>query len=181
VSDAYLTTAEAATLGATLTAFPGVSDLLAEADAALEALLLAASIDLDHAMPYQGAKYDADQVRAFPRYAHRVGSAELVQPSERAVGVSGFPAVWDWDDDANAAVAPRTVKIACILQAADIRANPEHRQRLDAIRSGLASQSIGSHAESYVNPGDLPGGLTGLCDRAQRLMEPYRLKTSPMI
>lgn len=177
---AYLTATAARTLGATVNALPGVSTLLAEDDDALGVLLLVASIDIDSAMPYQGVKYDADQDRAFPRYAHRVDASDLRQPSERVRGAASV-AVWDWDDDASAAVVPDAVKLATLLQAASILNDPEFRGRLDAIRSGLASQSIGALSETYLKPADLPGGMTGLCDRAQRLIEPYRLKTSPML
>jgi len=178
MSDNYLTTTDARTLGATLSALPGVSTLMAQSDAALAALLYAASIDIDQAMPYQGCKYAADQEREFPRYAHAMDRGQIRQPSESL----GFPVhVWDWDTAENAAAVPHSVKLACLIQAASILTDPGLRARLEAIRSGLASQSIGSLSESYVAPTAIPDGLTGLCDRAQRLMERYRLRSGGLL
>jgi len=174
VEGAYLDVPEARSLGATL---PDLTALLAKTDDDLAVLLLAASWDLDAAMPYQGAKYDTTpggQVREFPRL-QRSGGASVSAPAP-AVGVG----VWDWDSDTQAAVVPKQVKLACVYQAASLL-DPSFRGRLEAIRSGLASQSVGSLSESYVTPGSIPGGLSGLCERAQRLMDRYRLRSAPLL
>lgn len=167
VSGAYLDVPEARSLGATLPG-AGVTALLAKSDDELAVLLLAASLDLDAAMPYQGVRYEADQAREFPRYQRAEGSAGNV------------PGVWDWDIDPDAAVIPQRVKFACLHQAASLL-DPGFQRRLEAIRSGLASQSVGSMSESYLKPTDLPGGLNGLCNKAQRLMDSYRLRTAPLL
>ncbi|MCC6681504.1 MAG: hypothetical protein IT445_11440 [Phycisphaeraceae bacterium] len=185
MSDSYLTVAEAREWGASLPG-TGVTTLMAKTDEQLGVLLFAASLDIDAAMPYQGVKYDAsgDQVREFPRY-QRVVTSQQPAPPEWAVGqglalpVAGI-GVWDWDSDTDTAVVPDQVKIACLYQAASL-CDESFQGRLDAIRSGLASQSVGSMSESYLKPTDLPGGLSGLCDRAQRLMDRYRLRSAPLL
>lgn len=173
VSGAYLDVPEARSLGATL---PGadLAALLAKSDDELAVLLLGASIDIDAAMPYQGAKYAAGQVRQFPRVSR------VVDPDPRSGSTPTGADVWDWDDQTQTAVVPIAVKTACLYQAASLL-DETHRARLDAIRSGLAAQRVGSLSESYLKPADLPGGLNGLCDRAQRLMDPYRLRTAELL
>ena len=176
VSGAYLDVPGARTLGATL---PQLTALLAKTNDELAVLLLAASLDLDAAMPYQGVRYEADQAREFPRYQRAVDRTQIHTPSETLGGAVG---IWDWDDPSGAAVVPDRVKIACLYQAASLL-DPSFQRRLDAIRGGLASQSIGSMSESYLKPTDLPGGLSGggLCDRAQRYMNKYRLRSAPLL
>lgn len=181
-ADSYIPTiTEAKTLGATLTALPGVTALMATGDAELGALLLAASLDIDTAMPYQGCKYDPSQEREFPRYVNPLGNQQrMIDYQQSAIG-NWIPGVWDWDSDTSAAIVPATVKMACLLQAASIKTDPNFRGRLDAIRSGLAAQSIGSLSETYLAPASLPGGMTGLCDRAQKLMDRYRLRSGGLL
>lgn len=149
---------------------------------------LAASFDIDNAMPYQGCKYDLTgaQVREFPRYANVGDYPSIIRtPGERMGNMLwGFPGVWDWDPTANTAVVPDKVKAATIWQAAYIM-DPKWRDRLDAIRSGVDQVQIGSYREAYTARGGVPpggvGGVTGLCDRAQRLVERYRLKSGGML
>ncbi len=174
IDGAYLDVASARSIGVTL---PGLTALLAKSDEDLAVLLFAASIDLDAAMPYQGVKYSADQLREFPRYQRATDCIEVITPLEAYYG--GVP-VWDWDNDTNTATVPDQVKIACIYQAASLL-DPSNQRRLEAIRSGLAGTSIGSLSETYMKPTDLPGGLTGLCDKAQRYMDRYRLRTGPLL
>lgn len=175
---AYLATPAARTRGAVLAAMPGVPALLSSDDATLAALLLAASIDIDSAMRYQGLKYAPDQVREFPRY--RDATADRRRDADTGQYLTSSP-VWDWDSDAGVAVVPQAIQDACIIQAAWINASPEASARLDAIRSGLAAQSIGSLSETYLTPSSLPGGFSGLCNRAQQLCERYRLKTGGLL
>jgi hypothetical protein len=164
---------------------PGLATLLAKSDDDMGILLFMASLDIDAAMPYQGVRYDVSggQVREFPRY-QRVGvrgqgsgistDSCLLTPSPSGV--------WDWDSDTDAAVVPKQVKIACLYQA-NALCDAQFGKRLEAIRSGLASQSVGSLSESYLKPADVPGGLSGggLCDRALRLMSRYRLRSAPFL
>lgn len=177
----FATVAEARELAASLPP-PDVAALLAKSDDDVGILLFMASLELDAAMPYQGVRYGADQAREFPRYQRVSGLGSGVSGLETsAIGnQQSAMGVWDWDSDTNAAVVPKQVKIACLYQAAWLL-DPSFRGRLEAIRSGLASQSVGSLSESYLKPADVPGGLTGLCDRAQRLMSKYRLRTAPLL
>ena len=181
VAGSYLTVAESHELGLVI---PGsaMAALLTKNDSELAALLLAASWDIDHAMPYQGVRYAADQVRQFPRYQRAYGLSQphvLNSPTAQLVPPPGA-GVWDWDDDANAAIVPERVKLACLHQAASLL-DETFRGRLEAIRSGLASQSIGSLSETYLKPADIPGGLSGLCDQAQRLMDYYRARSGGLL
>jgi len=185
MSDFYFDDITAArTFAASFTALPEVAALLAEDDDALAALLLIASIDIDHAMPYQGAKFDATgaQPREFPRWANTHDRPALPTPANHLTGPHpghGLPIVWDWDADNDAAIVPDNVKLATLLQAAHDRADPAFAERMEAIRSGLTGQSIGSWSESY-DPAATPGGPSGLCDRAHRLMERYRLRSGAL-
>jgi len=176
ISGAYLTAVEARELGA-VTAGSAITTLLAKDDTELATLLLAASWDLDHAMTYQGVRYEADQAREFPRYKRQLGTPDLRQPREQLTGSVG---VWDWDSSTNTAIVPERVKLACLHQAASLL-DTNFRGRLDAIRSGLASQSIGSLSETYLKPADIPGGLSGLSDLAQRLMDYYRARSGGLL
>jgi hypothetical protein len=169
----FATVAAARELAASLS---GLDVLLAKSDDDMGILLFMASLEIDAAMPYQGVKYytttgGGGQVREFPRYQRVTGST-----SNAGVGV------WDWDSATNAAVVPKQVKIACLYQA-NALCDSQFGKRLEAIRAGLASQSIGSMSESYLKPSDLTGGVSGsgLCDRAQRLMDKYRLRSAPLL
>lgn len=179
IDGSYLTVVAARELGASL---PGLTTLLAKTDEQLAVLLFASSLDIDAAMPYQGCKYDTsgEQVREFPRYQRVATSYESLAMSQGVAIPGAGVGVWDWDSDTDTAVVPDQVKIACLYQAASL-CDDAFRGRLDAIRSGLASQSVGSMSESYLKPSDLPGGLTGLCDRAQRLLDRYRLRSAPLL
>lgn len=172
----YLVASEARALAAALPA-ADLAALLAKTDADLAVLLFAASLDIDAAMPYQGVKYDTTgaQVREFPRLQRSGGASDALAPTHLSP-----PGVWDWDATSGAAVVPKQVKFACLYQAASLL-HPGFRGRLEAIRSGLASQSVGSLSESYLTPGSIPGGLSGLCERSQRLMDRYRLRSAPLL
>ncbi len=177
MTESYLESTDARELAGSL---PELTALLAKTDDELDVLLYAASLDLDAAMPYQGVRYEADQAREFPRYQRVLGLGYGVLDTSTINQTSSWPGVWDWDIDTDAAIVPLQVKIACLYQAASLL-NPGFRSRLEAIRSGLAGQSVGSMSESYLPPGSVPGGLTGLCDKAQRYMDKYRLRTAPML
>jgi hypothetical protein len=175
--ESYLTTDDARVLAATL---PGMTTLLAQTDDALGMLLLAASIDLDASMRFQGAKYDPTQEREFPRLP---GGPSRRSDCNLSYGLDSpppaAPLVWDWDSVNNVAVVPDLVKIACCYQAAWLL-DPTHARRLEKIRSGLAAESTGGMSETF-NTAALAAGFSGLADRAQRLMERYRLKRGKML
>lgn len=155
---AYLTASQARALATGTPGQPGLSTLLALDDLALAGLLLLASIDIDHAMPYQGTPYDTTgaQERAFPR-------------------ATSDGQVLDWDSATSSAIVPSPVKLACLYQAAWLT-DAANTARIEAIRAGLASQSIGSLSESYQSVASIPGLASSLCDRAARLMDRYRLR-----
>lgn len=179
ITDSYLTIDEARDY---LAALPGLTALAALEDEALGLQLSLASIDLDASMRFQGRKVDARQVREFPRVAY--GRALNDQRVGVVVnGLGSIPTdavVWDWDEAGTTPVVPEAIKIAALYQAAWLL-KPELAGRLEAIRSGLASQGIGSASESYLKPGDLGNAVTGLSDRAARILEKYRLKTGKLL
>lgn len=190
VTGAYLTVTEARSLGLALAKIPGanIDALMAEDDVAISAILLEASLDIDNAFPFQGCKYDLTgaQIREFPRYANVGDYPSIIRtPGERMGNMLwGFPGVWDWDATLNKGIVPDNVKRATMYQAGYLL-DPKWRDRLDAIRSGVTSTKIGSFSEDYTargshQPGGV-GGVTGLCDRAQRLMERYRLKSGGLL
>lgn len=160
-------------------ALPGLAAMAALDDAPLAALLLAAANDIDAAMRYQGRKAASSQIREFPRVAY--GRPVNQWPSDFAFARDSDAVVYDWDADTNTAIVPESVKLATLYQAAWLQ-QPANAARLEAIRSGLASQSIGSASESYAKPAELAElGQTGLSDRAARIMERYRLKTGRLL
>lgn len=175
--DAYLTTDEARLLAQSL----GVT--LPEDDTALAAALLVASLDIDAAMRYQGRKYavDGTQEREFPRIPDVSG---LCAVSATVTGGSA-ETVWDWDDDANAAVVPDQVKMAVVFQAAWAASSTatETTRRLEAIKSGLKSQQIGSASEQYATIAEMTAGIgaSALCERSLRLMQKYRISTGALL
>ena len=176
---AYLTTLEARTLAATL---PGLAALLALDDAVLAATLELATLDVDTAQNYQGHKCDQNQKREFPRVAYgQPVEGQLIQVPA-LVPMTPDTVIWDWDPAANAgvgaAVVPDKVLLACLYQAAWLL-NPKYAARLENIRSGLASQGIGTASESLQKPGEMD--QTGLCDRAARIMNKYRLRSGRML
>jgi|GEM_PF-4215142 len=177
----FPTVAAAREHAAAFTAMPGMTALLAKSDTELAALCLAATLDIDSAMPYQGVRYDSAQEREFPRYANSLGNARRMADYQQSPVGTWVSGIWDWDAEADVAVVPANVKLATLLQAASILTNPALRERLEAIRSGLAAQSIGSLCETYLAPASIPGGLTGLCDRAQKLMDRYRLRSGGLL
>jgi hypothetical protein len=183
-SGSYLSVADARALAGTL---PGFAGLLAKDDATLAALLALATVDIDVAMRYQGRKFDPSQQLEFPRVAYGDLSPSTVQSMELSPfpylpGVGGGSVIWDWDNDANAAVVPQKVKIACLCQAAWLTSS-QFAARLEAIRSGLAGQSIGTGSETYLKPADLAAmsGGVNLGQRAAQIMELYRLRSGVML
>ena len=164
----YLTTSEADELA---NALPGLTAWkAATADAKLAALRRASS-ETDHAMPYQGRRYDPAQGTQFPRVAFedrtRVGyfPRDVTSPTSPAV-------VWDWDATSNTAAVPRDVKLAVVYQA-DSVLDGSREPRLTNQHDGVVYDLTGALAESYkLNTG--PGVHTGLCRQAWLLMRKYR-------
>jgi hypothetical protein len=177
--NAYLEADEARVLGAAL---PGLATLIAKDDATLAMLLSLASIKIDAAMRYQGRKYAADQVREFPRVAYGDNLDNTIVWANP--GLQGIvpDVVWDWDSENSSAVVPQIVKVATLYQAAS-SLDASLASRLEAIRSGLKGQQIGTASETYATLAEMAavGGLTGLCDEAHRLMERYRLRTGRIL
>lgn len=166
----YLTVAAADELAATLPALAAWSAATSP-DKALA--LERASIDIDGAMPYQGRKYDAEQVNQFPRVAYDDG-AGAGPPSAAPAGAFSPPVVWDWDAALSAAAVPEDVLLAVVLQA-DANLAGQREPRLAAQHDGVVYDLTGSIAESYkYNRG--PGVSTGLCRAAWVLLRKYRLK-----
>jgi len=176
---AYLLPADARTIAASL---PGMAALLALDDSTLGALLLGATLDLDGAMPYQGRKYDPTQALEFPRVAY--GPPAQSFSAFLATGAPYTPdtIIWDWDPDALVPFVPYVVQVACLYQVAWLL-DPSNSERLEAIRSGLAAQTMGPASETYVSPAVLAalGLLSGLSSRVAQLMQRYRLKTGSLL
>jgi hypothetical protein len=176
----YLTTSDADALAATL---PGLAAFVAAADPVKAAALELATDRFDTARRYQGRKYDAAQALEFPRVAYESGASAFDRgvasaAAERSTGAQ----IWDWDDDANAAVVPDRVKRAVLYEANAI-IDGSRDEILDAIANGLASQSAGGLSESYRNPADQggAGGVPTLCRDAERISRSYQLRSGRVL
>lgn len=178
---AYLTVTEAPSLAANM---PGTTALLVLVDDAMAALLLLASLDIDVAFKYQGRKFNGElQEREFPRIPYGTirqtpGIINTYYP-----GTAPTPKIWDWDPLANGgqggAVVPPTVQYATIWQAVWLL-QPQFAARLEAIQSGLKQQSIGTASETFAGLLEVPGGFSGLGDRAARMLNKYRIRTGQL-
>jgi len=176
--DRYLTTAaEGRTLAAGL---PGLDAVLALDDDAFLGLATLASIDIDAAMAYQGQKFDITpgaQQREFPRipYPENVGDWR----SRMQFGFIGWTfsedQIWDWDMATKTAIVPPEVKVACLYQMAWLL-QPKFAARLEAIRSGLTDQKIGTASESMAD-----AGSNGLGRRAHQIMAQYGRTTGKLL
>lgn len=151
--NSYLNAGPARDLAAELPA-THMAAVNAATDDALQAALNQASIDVDAAGPYQGRRYDADQVREFPR----IDGDRLVD-----------------EDAAGEAVVPTAVLLAVLHQANSILAD-KRRKRLEARHDGVVSQGVGSLNEAY--DGEEPELL---CMQAARLMRRYELSTGRIL
>ena len=171
----YLTTAAADDLAATV---PTLAAWSAATSPNKARGLERASLDVDNAMPYQGRKYDADQVNQFPRVPYDDDLARAAGVGLDGAGTSP-PAVWDWDASLNEAVVPEDVRLAVVLQADAILAG-EREPRLAAQHDGVVYDLTGSIAESYKYTQG-PGVSTGLCRAAWVLLRRYRLKSGKVL
>lgn len=77
-------------------------------------------------------------------------------------------------------MVPQNVLQAMIYQAAWLL-NSSYASRLEDIRSGLIEQQIGTGHQQLAKASDMAGGTVGLCDRAARIMEFYRLRSGRML
>lgn len=189
LATAYLTPAEARVMMAGLPAVL-VGTLPAQSDADLIGLLWAASVDLDVGIKYQGRRLIETQEREFPRLAY--GPAPITR--QFAMGYPGFfglvypfsadTKIWDLDltgatTGTVSAIIPRPVKMATIYQAAWLLKG-EYAERLELLKSGLASRQIGTGQEALVKQADLLGSQ-GLGMRAATIMETYRLRSGRIL
>lgn len=179
----YLTAADARTLAG---ANPFLATLVAQSDAALAALLLAASVDVDVAFKYQGRKFNPTQEREFPRVAYgapalvnQFGVPTMQAPGGLPLALTADTIIWDWDSTGSAAVVPPAVLLASLYQAAWLL-KPEFAGRIEAIRSGLYEQNIGSGRETYADRNG-PFVNDGLGARASQIMRKYQLQTGAML
>lgn len=182
--EAYLTEEEVQTLGTPLAAvIGGMPALLALGGDSLVAVLGLASNDVDRAMPYQGRKYAPLQVLEFPRIPYGSFTRRDQNMPVGAELALNSPAlmVWDWDATNNVPIVPDAVKLACLLQGAWIMSadGKAATKRLEAIRSGLASQQIGTAQEAYNLAAATAGG--GLCQRSGQIMATYALRSGSMM
>ena len=108
---------------------------------------------------YAGKKASADQARAFPRF--KTGDPETWKngkPSHKNIGI------------------PNAVKRACFYQMLSIIADPQRLARQEARHDGIVSQANAGMSENYrLGPAEI------LCMEAQRLLQPYKLKTGYIV
>ena len=173
-STTYLDLSDANDLADTL---PPLSGWAGASDDEKTRALLQASADIDVSMPFQGRKYDTDQILEFPRRAYDD------PPTGALTGVnfdaSSAPVVWDWDSDANEAIVPPAVQTATLYQADSIQTG-DREARLDVQHDGVVYNLTGTLAESYKQtPGN--GVRTGLCRRAWMLMRKYRRRSGELL
>ena len=130
----------------------GMEAIVAAAAALRQLAVDQASIEVDEAMRYQGSRYEADQVREFPRWA-----------DERIVD----------EDAAGEPVVPSGVLLAVLCQANSILL-ADRDERADARHDGVSSQGADGLQEAYG------GEERVLCRRAHQLMGRYRLRSGSL-
>lgn len=178
----YLTLDEADELAAVL---PLLAKYKAATSDARGAAMILATMDVDAGGPWQGCRYDrtSAQVLEFPRIPYPSSCASGGSWINAASSVGGAQ-VWDWDDDASAAVVPLKVKQAVLFQA-DAILDGRLARALEDQSLGVASKSVGSLSVSYRDPAAiaaaLGGGLGTLTQRAAALMRMYRLKQGQLL
>jgi hypothetical protein len=174
--------AEADALAATLPSSKLAAYLAATTgDKAAARVLATARIDTKK---YQGRKYGpavgTEQTLEFPRISSGGGI-----PVFAGVVMNGREEVWDWDTDANEAIVPRQVKLACLFEANSILDNTRD-VALQRAADGLASQSVGGMSESYFDParlgaGQAADGSAKLCLDAEMQLAKYRLRSGQIL
>jgi hypothetical protein len=169
---------DADTLADTLS---GLSSYKAASEGAKGRALVAASLDVDRAMRYQGRKYDPTQILEFPRVAYTSsdGYGGVTLQAATLQAVQGGDVVWDWDLDDNVAIVPPNVLKAVLYQADSILTG-DRDGRLQAIADGVASQQIGSASESYFKAAS-SAGPSPLAQQANRIMEFYRIRQGSVL
>lgn len=169
----YLDVASADAIAATM--FNVSSYTSAATDRRLAAIVEATSV-IDSAYVYQGRKFDPLQPLEFPRIAYDSGISHWRLGTQMPGLHSRREQIWDWDETTKAAVVPNAVLRAVVYQANSLLAG-DRDDRVNAIHDGLASQSIGSAAESYRGGVAVPL----LCLPADRLMRPYRIRQGRLL
>jgi hypothetical protein len=170
----YLTNSDADVLAATLPA-AAIAAYLALTDAGIKTdLLTQASYDIDHAMRYQGRRYDTiSQDTEFPRVAYEPSNAIL--PNTGAAGIPGGSAfgstIWDVDPLTLAIQVPVAVTVAVLYQANYLATGDD--PALDDQYKGIQSLKAGGIARDFNRSNHFLS--SGLCRRAYALMWRYRL------
>lgn len=160
----YLTVDEANQIAA---AFPALANWPAASSDVKARSLAQATDEVDHAMPYQGRRFDFAQAMEFPRIAYD-DFAHFGQPAGPAV-------VWDTNSADGVPVVPLDVRRAVLCQA-DAIIGGTRNTRLDAQHDGVVYELANADAESYKSSAG-PGVQTGLCRAAFALLKQYRLKS----
>jgi hypothetical protein len=171
----YLGSVEADALAAECPASMLTAYLAATTTAAKGAALRQATLDVDASMRFQGRRYDASQVREFPRVPYEVASGQLPVGPYLVGADTAAAEIWDWDDDTDAAVVPSQVKLAVLYQANRILRGVGQAAQDQA--DGIASKSLGTASVSY-RPG---AGNVRLAAEAMDLLERYRLRSGQML
>jgi hypothetical protein len=132
--------------------------------------------DIEHAMRYQGRKYDPAQAQEFPRILQGalLAMPVLTDPFGQRVGVN-VGDIADWDPVNNVAIVPLAVQQAQLFQADYLGQGSPNEERLNDIHSGVKQAGNSGMQESYDANQD--SVKSGLCRRAFQLMKVYRLQT----
>lgn len=139
------------------------------------AALVQASDEIDALWPYQGRRYQDNQVRQFPRIPYDLTTVNPLDFYRRDSSIAEV--IWDWDEATETVVVPRAVKIATLIQADDILDGTRRRQL--AGRDGLTAQSVGSQSESYDTAARGREMIVHM--GARQLLERYRLRSGKIL
>ncbi len=176
----FNTAADAAVIAATLPA-GSIAAYLALTDVpTIIGLLTQASYDIDHAMRYQGRRYDTiTQATEFPRVAYEPSNAIL--PNTGAAGIPGGSAfgstIWDVDPITLNIQVPVAVTVAVVCQANYLATGDD--PALDDQFKGIKSLKAGGIARDFDRSNLFLS--SGLCRRAYALMWRYRLTSGRLL
>ena len=183
----YLQTTDAAALAPSLLPLPAFA---AATTTQQSAALTAASADIDRAMRYQGRKLHRLQQLEFPRlpYFERFGAFGDLWPqdwpddwwADCPFSDGWTDVIWDFDPVSKTIIVPLKVQQACLYQANDIL-DGSRAATIEKLAMGLSGQSIGTAHESYDAKLGRAAAVSGLCRRAQSLMQFYELRTGQML
>ena len=156
----YLTYAAADAIAATI---PPLAAYAAASSANKDLALMQASLDVDHAMRYQGRKHLDTQEHQFPR----------IHGDPDDMPAAGAE-IWDWDSATNTAIVPPYVKLA-VLHQADSILDGAREARLKDQHDNVSGQSADGLSETYG------GKASRLCARAYEIMKEYQLGSRSLI